>query len=205
LFSWIYFANIEKSRTILLNNTKKKFPEKIYFRKKIYLLKQFSKLIVIILPMSALNFHAIPQAFTVEHVNAYEFVATAHLAGNMMPTHVCMLPVDKRHAVPRIFVSLEDNYEGKMVISMKIYSREQQGIQMRVNHFCENTYEKNHFEVLQLGGHCNNFWEFSGKMEGNEYSNGCLLDTKWLISVDGNPIFTIRIVDSRRGIIPADM
>jgi len=143
--------------------------------------------------MPRFDFHAIPQAFKNDKVHAYEFVASAHLAGQQIPTHVSMLPVDKRHAVPGVFVSLESSYNEEIVISMKMYSPDTPSISICVNHYCENTYEKNHLEVFELGGHENKLWEFSGKIGGNDYSNGCLTDSKWLVSALGDPVFTIRI------------
>jgi len=156
--------------------------------------------------MPRFDFHAIPQAFKNDKVHAYEFVASAHLAEQEIPTRVSMLPVDKRHAVPGIFVSLEGSYNEEIVISIKMFSPDAPSISICVNHYCENTYEKNHLEVLELGGRENKSWEFRGKIGGNDYSNGCLTDSKWLVSVLGDPVFTIRIdpIFTNRKVSPRD-
>jgi len=134
-------------------------------------------------------------------LGAYKFEAKAKLDGEDVPIHIVMLPIDNKLAVPRIVISLEGNNSEKLDIFMQISSSSTELIRVWVDHFCPNMFEGYHPSVLSLAGPHKTSWNFSGKIEGNNYSNGSLLETHWVVRAS-NPMLHIYIVKCREDIIP---
>jgi len=151
--------------------------------------------------MSSLSFYAIPQLYCIKSVNAYKFEAKAKLDGEDIPIHIVILPVDNNLTVPRIVISLEGNDSEKLDIFMQISSSSTEIIRVWVDHFCPNMLEGFQPSVLSLAGPHKTSWNFSGKIEGTDYSNGSLLQTHWVVRAY-NPMFHIYIVKCREDIIP---
>jgi len=151
--------------------------------------------------MSSLSFYAIPQSFCVKSLGAFKFEAKAILDGENIPIHIVMLPMDNNLVVPRIIISLEGNDSEKIDISMQISSSSTEIIRVCVDHFCPNMLEGQQRSVSYVSGPRKTSWIFCSKIEGNDYSNGSLFGTHWVVCA-GNPMFHIYIVKCREDIIP---
>jgi len=151
--------------------------------------------------MSSLSFYAIPQPFCMKSLGAYKFEANAILDGVNIPIHIVMLPIDNNLVVPRIIISLEGNDSEKIDIFMKISSSSTDIIRIWVDHYCPNMLEGYQTSVTSLAGPHKTSWNFCSKIEGNDYSNGSLFGTHWVVR-NGNPMFHIYIVKCRKDIIP---